>query len=128
MRPRFPGMDPWLEHPTLWADVHNSLISAIRDELASRVAPRYFIGIEQHTYVTSAAGDLAIIRPDVFLGRSRSRKRRSAPGAPAAAGVGVIEMDVEVPVEIQVEEWYLEVRLVGYRQAGHRHRDPLAVE
>ena len=113
MRPRFPGMDPWLEHPTLWADVHNSLISAIRDELASRVAPRYFIGIEQHTYVTSAAGDLAIIRPDVFLGRSRSRKRRSAPAAPAAAGVGVIEMDVEVPVEIQVEEWYLEVRLVG---------------
>ena len=23
MRPQFPGMDPWLEHPTLWPDVHS---------------------------------------------------------------------------------------------------------
>jgi hypothetical protein len=26
MRPPFPGMDPWLEHPALWPDVHNRLI------------------------------------------------------------------------------------------------------
>ncbi len=112
MRPRFPGMDPWLEHPGLWPDLHNSLITSIRDDLASKVAPKYFVGVEQHTYVTSAAGDLAVIRPDVLIGRSRSRKRipRSEPPAAAAAAVGVVEMDVEVPVEIQVEQWYLEVR------------------
>ena len=34
MKPLFPGMNPWLEHPTLWPDVHNSLITAIRDTLA----------------------------------------------------------------------------------------------
>ena len=39
MRPPFPGMDPWLEHPALWPDVHNSLITAIRDELVPRIAP-----------------------------------------------------------------------------------------
>jgi hypothetical protein len=113
VRPPFPGMDPWLELPTLWLDVHNSLIAALRDEVASRVAPRYYVGIEQHTYVTSAAGDLAVIRPDIFVGRSRSRRRLPTAGEPAPAGVGVLEMDVEVPVEIQVEEWYLEVRLVA---------------
>ena len=26
MRPQFPGMDPWLERPDLWPDVHNGLI------------------------------------------------------------------------------------------------------
>jgi Protein of unknown function (DUF4058) len=113
MRPPFPGMDPWLELPALWLDVHNSLITAIRDDLASRLAPRYYVGVEQHTYVTSAAGDVAAIRPDVLMGRTASRKRISAALAPTAAGVGVVEMDVEVPVEIQVEEWYLEIRLVG---------------
>ncbi len=38
MRPQFPGMDPWLEHPDLWPDVHNSLITAIRDELSGTSA------------------------------------------------------------------------------------------
>ena len=27
----FPGMDPWLEAPRIWPDVHNSLIAALRD-------------------------------------------------------------------------------------------------
>ncbi len=38
MRPPFPGMDPWLEHPAIWPDAQNSLITAIRDELAPRIA------------------------------------------------------------------------------------------
>jgi hypothetical protein len=106
-------MDPWLEHPVLWPGVHNRLITAIADDLTARVSPRYYVGVEQHAYVTSATGDLAIIRPDVLVGRSRSRKRIPAPGEPAVAGVGILAMDVEVPVEIQVEDWYLEIRLVG---------------
>ena len=32
MRPPFPGMDPWLEDLKLWLDLHNSLITAIRDD------------------------------------------------------------------------------------------------
>jgi Protein of unknown function (DUF4058) len=33
MRPQFAGMNPWLEHPTLWPDVHNSLIGRARYDL-----------------------------------------------------------------------------------------------
>jgi hypothetical protein len=106
-------MDPWLEHSGLWADVHNSLITAIRDDLATKVAPRYYVGVEQHAYVTSAAGDEAVIRPDVRVRRTASRSRAPAVVAPAPAGIGVIEMDVEVPIEVEVDQWYLEVRLVG---------------
>ncbi len=43
IRPPFPGMDPYLEHPSLWPDVHNSLIAAIRDELSSQVAPHDYL-------------------------------------------------------------------------------------
>jgi hypothetical protein len=106
-------MDPWLEHSGLWPDVHNRLITAIADDLASRVAPRYFVGVEQHTYVTSATEDLAVIRPDVLIGRSKSRRRIPRPAEPAPSGVGVVVMEVEVPVEIEVDEWYLEVRTAG---------------
>jgi Protein of unknown function (DUF4058) len=113
VRTPFPGMDPWLEHPALWPGVHNRLITAIADDLTARVAPRYFVGVEQHTYVTSTLGDLASIRPDVLVGRSRSRKRIPTPGEPATAGAGVLAKGVEVPVEVQVEDWYLDIRLVG---------------
>jgi hypothetical protein len=40
-------MDPYLEHPSLWPDVHNSLVAAIRDDLAERLAPRYYVGTER---------------------------------------------------------------------------------
>jgi hypothetical protein len=37
-------MDPYLEHPSLWPDVHNRLIAAIADDLSEHVAPRYYVG------------------------------------------------------------------------------------
>jgi len=46
----FPGMDPYLEHPSLWPDVHNSLIIAVRDTLAAQLAPRYYVGLGHRSY------------------------------------------------------------------------------
>ena len=37
----FPGMDPFVEHPSLWPDVHNALIATIRADLAPLLRPRY---------------------------------------------------------------------------------------
>jgi hypothetical protein len=109
----FPGMDPWLEHPGLWPGVHNRLIAAIADDLVPKVAPRYFVDVEQHTYFTSPAGDLAIVEPDVLIGQTGSRERIPIPAAPGTARAGVIELDVEMPLTAPVDVWYLEVRTVG---------------
>ena len=114
MRPAFPGMDPWLEHPARWLGVHNSLIAAIRDELASKVAPRYFVDIEQHSYLVLLAGELFLSRPDTVIGRTKSRRPLPRPlESSASAAVGVLELDVKVPVKDRVDEWYLEIRAVG---------------
>ena len=117
MRPLFPGMDPWLELPALWLDVHNSLITAIRDDLASKVAPRYFVGVEQHTYLTSAAGDRAVIRPDITISAGPDRgsavRRPARPSRGGRDRRGPREMDVEVPIQDRVDEWYLEIRTAG---------------
>ena len=37
----FPGMDPYLENPALWPDVHHELISSIRALLNEVIRPRY---------------------------------------------------------------------------------------
>ncbi len=41
MEPPFPGMDPYLETPGMWPDVHNSLIYAIREQIQRQLSPRY---------------------------------------------------------------------------------------
>ncbi len=65
MRSPFPGMDPYLEHPSLWPGVHNSLIAAIRDDLASRLAPRYYVGLERRAYLLKPDDIVFIGRPDI---------------------------------------------------------------
>lgn len=61
MRSPFPGMDPYLEHPSLWPDVHNSLIVAIAHNLAARIAPRYYTRLRERTYeMESVISSLAI--------------------------------------------------------------------
>jgi hypothetical protein len=43
-------MNPYLEHPELWHQVHNRLIVGIADAIAEQVAPKYFVSIEQRIY------------------------------------------------------------------------------
>jgi hypothetical protein len=62
MQSPFPGMDPYLEHPALWPEVHNRLIAALADDLSERVAPQYYVGLGRRTYLLKA-DDL------VFVGR-----------------------------------------------------------
>ncbi len=35
----FPGMNPYLEHPTLWSGIHHRLITAIANDLAPKIRP-----------------------------------------------------------------------------------------
>ena len=42
MRSPFPGMDPYLEAPERWQDVHADLAAEIRTALSRLVQPRYF--------------------------------------------------------------------------------------
>lgn len=108
MNTPFPGMDPYLEHPSLWPDVHNSLIAAIRDDLSPRLAPRYYVGLERRAYLLTPDDVVFIGRPDIAV----------IPGHPATpelavmplAGVNVLE--VEVPMNDSVSESYLEIHEV----------------
>jgi len=108
MRPPFPGMDPYLEHPALWPDVHNSLCTAIRDAIVPLVAPRYYVAVERRTYVLKpddvaliGISDVAVLTPPATEAR----------GPQAPAGVAVLEVDV--PMTDEVGENFLEVHDVS---------------
>lgn len=106
----FPGMDPWLEHPGLWPDVHERLVIALADHLGPGLRPRYYVAVGIHSYVITLPLEPASLRyPDVMVVDTRAEAQGPAPAmAPSAEPVVVT-----VPVPEPVEESYLEVREVA---------------
>lgn len=108
----FPGMDPYLERPELWPDVHLGLIAAIRTELAPRLSPRYTVSVEERTYIAASSPDSFIGRADVLVASDRGPVpvRSGSNG-----GMAVREpVAIYVPAPDVVNERYLEVRNVQY--------------
>jgi hypothetical protein len=101
-------MDPYLEHPALWPDVHNRLIAALADDLSERVASQYYVGLEQRTYLLKADDLVFIGRPDIAV-TSATEALGSAPN-PVATSVTVLEVDV--PMQDEVSENFLEIHEV----------------
>lgn len=62
----FPGMDPYLEDPAVWPDLHNALCVHIREELDQQLSQRYVARLEVR-YVTDFANgrEIQIMYPDV---------------------------------------------------------------
>lgn len=95
----FPGMDPFLEDPNDWADVHHSLLSTLRDHLAAQLAPAFFTRIDGRIYVTDPAPD-AITRPLNRLTEAEIQKPHLVV-SPA--------QELEIPVEHTTEDHTLAV-------------------
>jgi hypothetical protein len=106
MKSPFPGMDPYLEHPALWPDVHNRLITALADFLSPLVAPRYYVGVESRAYVVKPEGDHFLGRPDIAV--AATVYTQPTPASPMAEEAGVLE--VELPVGDEISHYYLEIR------------------
>jgi hypothetical protein len=102
-------MDPYLEHPALWPDVHNRILAALADALAPDVAPRYYVALERRTYVLKPDDLVFIGRPDVAVVQRREEAASRAP----VASVGAAVLEVDVPMADEVEEAFLEVRDVA---------------
>lgn len=67
----FPGMDPFVENPRLWPNVHHRLITACGDRLSSQLRPNYYVGLEERAYITDSddpgteviVPDLQVVEP-----------------------------------------------------------------
>ena len=106
MKTPFPGTDPYLEHPSLWPDVHNSLIAAIRDALSPMVAPKYYISLERRAHLLTPDDIVFIGRPDLAV------VREGGVLAPTALTEENGVYNVEVPLTDEVEETFLEIHEV----------------
>ena len=71
----FPGMNPYLEHPSVWPDFHDGLIYRIRSLLTPLVRPKYYVRMQEQVYLHELPEPEArlIGRPDLTLAGNRHR-------------------------------------------------------
>jgi len=105
----FPGMDPYLESPVIWPDVHHELISEIRAALSPRLRPGYVARVELRVYISDDddPGRAALV-PDVRVEtsprRTGARKSKSEP-----ALTGTEPLIVPTPTDEEIEEAFLKI-------------------
>src|SRR5687768_16064021 len=95
----FPGMDPYLEHPTPWPGVHNGLIAALQLALAPQLRPRYYVATEERLYITELDERVFVGRPDLAIVGQPEAETALKP-APSVSSV----LTVQVPLPAEVRE------------------------
>ncbi|NES69278.1 MAG: DUF4058 family protein [Okeania sp. SIO2D1] len=106
----FPGMNPYLENPNLWSEVHHRLITASAIALGSQVRPKYRAAIEKRVYLcdTSNGKKANLVGiPDVSItGCESEQSHRESQVALSSAEQAV---RVTIPIPQEAREGYIEI-------------------
>jgi hypothetical protein len=104
----FPGMNPYLGHPSVWHDFHEAFCPALRDTLTALVRPQYIVKIDEQVYLheLSAEERRLIGRPDVAIAETGG-------GGTAIAATSILSAPAQGELFPSIDEErlsYLEVR------------------
>jgi hypothetical protein len=98
----FPGMNPYLEG-YLWPDVHHSLASQFRRQLAPLLAPKYAVRVEVITITDRVPGpELGIHTPDVQVIKPRISESPAAYTTPGTISPPRLSVPLVYPIERRV--------------------------
>ena len=108
----FPGMDPYLEAPDLWPEVHSRIIVALADALEEHLSQRYRFAIEKRVYISTAADSLLVGIPDVSVAAQTPRSK-SSPSPKLTTASPSQPSRITLPLAEEIQERYLEIREVA---------------
>lgn len=96
-------MNPYLEHPALWPEVHYGLISCLMRALNPQIIPKYRAAVEKRVYQDAllvGVADTAVVQK-VVAADTRSPQLTAVVSQPERVSVPILE---------EVTERYLEIR------------------
>ncbi|MDZ4720778.1 MAG: DUF4058 family protein [Roseiflexaceae bacterium] len=109
MKTPFSGMDPYLEAPSLWPDIHHRLISSIGDQLQGKLTSGYRAVITPYAVFESI--EITPVRrivPDVAI----VEREPSGIGNSTALAVEVAPLTLPAVMTVPVEYARIEIRTV----------------
>lgn len=106
----FPGMDPYLETPDLWPDVHHELISQIRAALNPVLRPRYIARIELRVYISDEEDPgRGVLVSDLRLEQTATRRGRKKEKSTESVAVSE-PLTIPFLIDDAIEEARIEIR------------------
>lgn len=105
MAPTFPGMNPYLENPSLWSEVHSWLIVELARYLNPSLIPKYRAAVEKRVYLDA----LLVGIPDASI---FEQNLKNEPNSIATTEVLSKPIRVNLPMNEEITERYLEIREV----------------
>jgi hypothetical protein len=109
----FPGMNPYLENPEFWTEVHHLLISVLAETLNPQLLPKYRAAVEKRIYQTTEDGAVLVGIPDMTIGQFKQSNTSNT--AVAAAPVST-PLTVTIPMPFEIKEGYLEIREIATKE------------
>jgi Protein of unknown function (DUF4058) len=104
----FPGMNPYLENPSFWSEIHSLLITAIFRKLNPQLRPKYKVAIEKRVYQTTDDSLLVGVADVAVQSTQKIALPQKASTAVVSPSVEAVTVDLIMPET--VKETYLEVR------------------
>lgn len=110
----FSGMNPYLESPDFWSEVHHSLISMLHESLVPQLIPKYRVAIEKRIYEIKGGQSLLVGIPDVSIVRHPTP--RNSNSSNVAVATRIAPLKVGLPMFEEVREAYLEIRDIASKE------------
>jgi hypothetical protein len=108
----FPGMNPYLENPELWTEVHHWILTLVAESLIPQLRPKYRVAVEKRVYHDTDRNSVLIGIPDVAIARSLKPTTQKSSNI-AIASPPVKPVTVNIPIPEEIRETYLEVREIA---------------
>lgn len=110
----FPGMDPYLENPRIWSDVHQRLAGEIADQLLPALRPKYVARlIPRQVLDRPDEEELRVMFPDVAVQRIPSVPDLPLAGGGAAVAIAPAPMKAVNIIRVPFRQVTVEIRTVG---------------
>jgi len=99
----FPGMDPYLEAPDLWPDVHTRLMNIFAEQLTPLLAPRYVAELGTQIVIEQVMDDVVwgtrVVLPDVTVSQPAGWGAQTGVEV-ATVAVAVAPLRLTVPMAV----------------------------
>ena len=106
----FPGMDPYLEEPGLWPDVHHGLISEMQAQLNEQLRPKYHVRVEERVYISDENDPgRSVIIPDLKVRQVSESEPVATQSSQAITGAVVEPVVPTTLIEDELHEASLEI-------------------
>jgi len=92
-------MDPYLEDPAVFPDLHDRLIAYLSETLNSQLPPPYYTGMASRVWVETSHRRIG---PDVVVLPPTSQRNDASPQSPSGGGVAIAAAVATEPVVVHV--------------------------